>query len=64
MFYFYFFSIFFDYFFKLIEKYYNKSDEGPTVSFIIDGYINQMKKMVSSIKASHVMDVETKDANL
>jgi hypothetical protein len=49
---------------KLMRKYYNKSDEGPNVSFIIEGYINQMKKMVSKIKAQQLLDVETKDSNM
>lgn len=49
---------------KLMRKYYNKSDEGPNVSFIIEGYINQMKKMVSKIKAQQLLDVETKDSSM
>ena len=49
---------------KLMRKYYHKSDEGPTISFIIEGYINQMKKMVTRIKSQQLLDVETKDSNM
>lgn len=43
-------------------KYYGKSDQGPTISTIIEGYIKNMRKYVMSVTASQVLDSETKNA--
>jgi hypothetical protein len=49
---------------RLIEKYYKKKDEGPTVSSIIENFINQMRALVMGIKALQILDVETKDSTM
>jgi hypothetical protein len=51
--------------FNIIKgKYYGKSDQGPTISAIIEGYIKNMRKYVTSVNASQVLDVETKNSYL
>lgn len=57
-------------FYKLIfifsfkEKYYNRKDEGPTVSSIIENNLREMKNMITSVNAAQLLDVETKNAKL
>lgn len=49
---------------NLIKKYYKKKDAGPTVSSIIETFINQLKKLITSIKALQILDVETKESRV
>ena len=48
---------------KLMKKYYNKN-EGPTVQSVISSYISQITRIIKSVNASQLMDVETKEANI
>ena len=45
------------------EKYYNKS-EGPTIQSVINMYILQITKVIKSVNASQILDVETKDSSM
>lgn len=47
---------------RLMQKYYGRS-EGPSISSIIESYLSHMKKIVKSIDASQVMDLENKETN-
>lgn len=42
---------------KLMKKYYGKS-EGPAISSIIESYLIHMKKLVKSVNAAQVLDVD------
>ena len=47
---------------RVLRKYYNRQNEGPTVTAITNEFLTQLVNAVKSVSAKYILDVETKDA--
>jgi hypothetical protein len=43
-------------------KYYNKTNDGPTIMNVIEGFLDEMRNNVKSVSAKQMIDVETKSS--
>ncbi len=48
---------------KLMQKFYGNKSEGPSISSIVESYLVHMKKIVKSVSAAEVIDLEDKSPN-
>ncbi len=48
---------------RLMQKFYGNKIEGPSISSIVESYLLHMKKIVKSVSASQVMDLDDQSAS-
>jgi len=48
---------------RLMQKFYGNKIEGPSISSIVESYLLHMKKIVKSLSASQVMDLDDQSAS-